>query len=88
MAQLSRDDVIAILGPVDEDLVARIAATGATRAELAEAKVWAASDEALVNEHRSMPSGRVARLLDLLEAEDDDGEAAYMPGAGPHLPLV
>jgi len=88
MATLTRDDAVEILGPVDDELIARIVATGATREELLEAKSWTASDEALVNEHRSMPSGRVARLLELLEAEDDDGEAAWQPGPGPHLPPV
>jgi hypothetical protein len=66
------DDVIAILGPVDETLVAEVIATGATRAELAEALAWASNDEALIGEGRRLPGGRVAALVDLLSADEEE----------------
>jgi hypothetical protein len=65
-------DVVAILGPVDETLVAEILATGATQAELAEAFAWANSDEALMSERRPLPTGRIALLIDLLASDDDE----------------
>lgn len=88
MTVLSREEVVALLGPVDDTLIAQVIATGASTGELAEARAWAAgADEALVNAHRPMPSGRVARLVDLLEAQEDDGEDGFRAGAGPHLPM-
>lgn len=65
-------DIISVLGPVDETLMADIAAMGATPGELAEAWAWVNSDEALIGEGRSLPSGKVAELVGLLSASADD----------------
>lgn len=64
------EEITAILGPADEALVAAISQTGASAGELAEAWAWLNADEALVNEGRSLPSGRVADLVGILEAAD------------------
>lgn len=69
---MTRDEIIAVVGPADEGLVAEIAATGAAIEELREAWAWLHSDEALMGEGRPMPGTRVAALIDLLEP--DDGE--------------
>ena len=69
---IASDDVITILGPVDETLVADVIATGATPAELAEAFAWINNDEALIGEGRPLPSGRVATLVDLLVSDEDE----------------
>jgi hypothetical protein len=69
---MTASDVSAVLGPVDEALVAEILATGASREELAEAFAWVHSDEALVNQGRPLPAGRVAVLVDLLDPDDED----------------
>ena len=71
---MTADDVTAILGPIDEVLMAEILSTGATRDELAQAWVWLQSDEALINEGRPLPSGKVAELLDLISPDMDDLE--------------
>ncbi|MGK6312631.1 hypothetical protein [Neorhizobium sp. DT-125] len=71
---MTSDDVITILGPVDETLVADVIATGATQAELAEAFAWVSNDEALIGEGRHLPAGRVAALVELLT--DDEEEQA------------
>lgn len=71
---MTSNDVIAILGPSDETLIADIIASGATQAELAEAFAWANNDEALVGEGRRLPTGTVALLIDLLEAEEEQPE--------------
>lgn len=71
---IASDDVITILGPVDETLVADVIATGATQAELAEAFAWINNDEALIGEGRPLPSGRVATLVDLLVSDEDEME--------------
>ncbi|MBN9984101.1 hypothetical protein HFO68_02335 [Rhizobium laguerreae] len=73
MAMTSKD-VIAVLGPADETLVAEVIATGATQAELAEAFAWASNDEALMGEGRPLPTGRVAALVDLLSSDEEEPE--------------
>ena len=69
------EDITAVLGPVDRALMAEISQTNATPEELAQAWAWLNSDEALINEGRPVPTGRVAELVSLLEAhqlaEDD-----------------
>lgn len=71
---ITAEDVGAVLGPTDETLVNDLVLTGATREELAEAWAWVNSDEALLNEGRRPPSGRVALLIDLLAVGQDDDE--------------
>jgi hypothetical protein len=69
---MTSDDVIAVLGPADQTLVAEVIATGATQAELAEAFAWANNDEALLGEGRRLPTGRVAALVELLSADEEE----------------
>lgn len=71
---MTSEDVIAVLGPVDETLLANVIATGATAADLAEAFAWINSDEALIGEGRRLPTGKVAELVDLLSVEEEDWE--------------
>jgi hypothetical protein len=63
---LTRGDVLSVIGPADEILVAEIIATEATTEELAQAWAWVNNDEALINEGRPLPSGRTAELVELL----------------------
>ncbi|WP_424139576.1 hypothetical protein [Roseomonas chloroacetimidivorans] len=72
MSVLTGEDVRSILGPVDNHLVARILATGATREELAEAYTWLSNNEAPMNSGQPLASGRVAELIDLLEESEED----------------
>jgi hypothetical protein len=74
MTMLTRKEVIAVLGPVDDDLIVEIVGTGATRAELAEAYTWLRSDEALMNEGRPLPSGRVGALVEILQTSEETEE--------------
>ncbi|NKX17244.1 hypothetical protein [Brucella pseudogrignonensis] len=67
---MKMQEIIAVLGSTDEVLAAELTATGASAAELAEALAWLNADEALVNEGRRPPSGKVADLIDILEAAD------------------
>ena len=69
---LSSKDITAILGPVDEVLMAEILRSGASREELAEAWAWAQNDEALINAGRPLPSGRVARLIALIAPPEEE----------------
>lgn len=69
---MTRNDVVSVLGPTDEALVAEIVATGASVDELREAWAWLNSDEALMGEGRPMPGTRVAALIELLEPEGEE----------------
>lgn len=77
---LTREEVRAEVGPVDDITVAEIIATGATREELAEARAWVENDEAPLNEGRHLASGgRVGRLVEILSPPDDPEEALRPP---------
>ncbi|KAA9368386.1 MULTISPECIES: hypothetical protein [Ochrobactrum] len=67
---MKMQEIVAVLGSTDEVLAAALNATGASAAELAQAWAWLNADEALVNEGRRLPSGRVADLIEILEAAD------------------
>jgi len=68
MSMLTRKDVTALFGELDDVVIAKIIATGATPDELAEAHAWLTNDEPLMNAGRPLPSGRVARLVDIFAA--------------------
>ena len=74
MNTLTRKDVITMVGEVDDVVVAKIIATGATADELAEAHAWLANDEPLMNAGRPLPSGRVGRLVDIVAAIKEEEE--------------
>ena len=74
MSTLTRKDVIAMLGEIDDDVVAEIIASGATLEELAEARAWLANDEPLMNAGRPLPGGRVARVVDIVAAISEEEE--------------
>ena len=79
MSALTRKDVTTMLGELDDDVVAEIIATGATPEELAQAHAWLANDVPLMNAGRPLPSGRVARLVDIVTAiteEEEEEDAA------------
>jgi hypothetical protein len=69
---MQMEDIIAILGPTDEVLIADIIRSGASAEELAQAWAWVNADEALINDGRPLPSGRVAELVALLDPQEQD----------------
>ena len=74
----TRADIIAALGPLDDIAVAEVVEMGVHPEELAEAEAWLANDEALINLGRSMPAGRVGRLVEIaaeLDLEEEDSNA-------------
>jgi hypothetical protein len=68
MTSLTRKDVVALFGDLDDVVVAEIIASGASAQELAEAHAWLANDEPLMNAGRPLPAGRVARVVDIIAA--------------------
>ena len=76
MADLTRGEVLAALGPVDDILVSDILATGASDQEFLQARSWLANDEAPINAGEPLASGRVARLMAILGTLEEDDDAA------------
>ena len=56
----SRDEIVSILGPVDDELVAEFMGTGASAEELREAWGWLHNDEALMGAGRPLPGTKWA----------------------------
>jgi hypothetical protein len=69
---MTREEIVSVLGPTDETLVADILSTDASFEELREAWAWLNEDEALMGEGRPLPGTRVAELIELLDADEDD----------------
>ena len=72
MSIVRRKDVTAMLGELDDDVVTEIIATGTIAEELAEAHAWLASDEPLMNTGRPLPSGRAARVVEIVAAISEE----------------
>ena len=71
---LTRYEVINALGEVDDVVVADIISMGATADELAEARAWIANNEALMNSGKSLPSGRIGQLVEILESIEEESD--------------
>ncbi|MER9301908.1 hypothetical protein [Mesorhizobium sp. M0496] len=69
---ITRQDVVSVLGPVDDGTIAEIIMSGASLEELREAWAWAFGDEALMNQGRPLPGTRIAALIDLIEPDEED----------------
>ncbi|MFW5680773.1 MAG: hypothetical protein ACOC3D_10950 [Pseudomonadota bacterium] len=72
MTVLTLDDIERIVGPVDQPTRAQLLRTGATAEELREAFAWLEADEAMADQHRPLPKGRVAELIAILEPPEPD----------------
>ena len=79
MEPLTRKDVVNALGEVDDFIVTDIVGTGATVQELAEARAWLCSDEAMMNDGRPLAAGRVGQLVEILQniEEEQPGPAGH-----------
>jgi hypothetical protein len=66
MSTLTRAAIADVLGPVGDNLAAELIATGASEQDLREARAWVVNDEALLNELKPFPRGRVADLVEIL----------------------
>lgn len=73
-ANLSAEEVQQVAGPLDNAVVARIIATGATAAELLEAYQWLMADDHIPDGPGRPLSGRVREIYEMLEAELPDAE--------------
>ncbi|MEQ1954972.1 hypothetical protein [Mesorhizobium sp. CN2-181] len=69
---ITRGEIVSILGPVDDEVVAELMGTGASVEELREAWAWLHNDEALMGAGRPLPGTRVGRLIEMLEPDEDE----------------
>jgi hypothetical protein len=67
MAELSRDEVIEIVGPIGDVIVAEIIATGISKAELVSAHDRVVRDRAAHRPGPPLEPGHFARVVDILE---------------------
>ena len=72
MKPLTRKEITAALGDIDDCVVTEIINTGATADELAEARAWLANSEPLINSGKPLASGRVGRLVEILDSIEAD----------------
>lgn len=66
------DEIIQIVGPLDDAVVMRIVATEATAAEVLAAFTWAAADDQIGTELERGPRGMVVRVYEILKQEEPD----------------
>jgi hypothetical protein len=66
MSELSRDDVLAVVHPIDDATIAEIIATGASPEEFKQAAAFFGREKKS-HEHREIPAGRVGRVVSILE---------------------
>ena len=69
---LTREEIVSALGPLSDGEVAEVLASGASAEEFRKALAWLENDEPLINAGDPLASGRVARLIGLLEALEAD----------------
>lgn len=72
--ELTKEEIENVLGPVDDDLAFEVQTAGANAEELKTAHAWIVNDEALVNDLRPFPTGRVAQLCEILRESIYDGD--------------
>lgn len=71
---MTAQEITAIIGPADEQLLSEIMLTGATAEELAQAWAWVNSDDVLIDAGQTLPGGKIAELIELLELIDDEAD--------------
>ena len=72
MNALTREQVIAAFGPLDDVIVNAIIGMGPTLGELSEAKAWIANDEAFMNVGKRLACGRVGQLVEILSSVEEE----------------
>jgi len=59
-------EIRSIVGPLEDDMITRILATGATPAEILEAFTWASADDQIGTELRRGRRGAVGEVYEIL----------------------
>jgi hypothetical protein len=72
MTELNHDRVTEILGRYDDLRIAEIIGTGATAAEVVEAKRWAEGYKRTLGDDQPLRPAVVTRLCDILRSEEPE----------------
>ena len=67
---MTKEEIIKIVGHIEDPLVAEIIRSGASNQELQEAFEWVFSDDTISKEAHIQPHGRVAKLCEILELSE------------------
>ena len=68
------EEVLEIVGPLDDSVLMRIVEIEATPAEVLEAFTWATADDQIGTELAHGPRGAVARVYEILKREESEPE--------------
>jgi hypothetical protein len=74
MSELSRDDVVSVLGPIGDATVAEIIATGISKEDLVAAKARVIQDHRAHNPGGPLTPGAFAQVVEILERLGKRGE--------------
>jgi hypothetical protein len=74
LQSVTASEIIEIVGHLDDGVIARILATGATPAEVLEAFTWATADDQIGTELRHGRSGVAGEVYEILMQEEPDPE--------------
>ena len=74
MTAVTHDQVLEIVGRINDTRIAEIIATGATAAQVTEAFAWLSEDEYLGGELEKPLSGVVQQVYDILRADEPEWE--------------
>ncbi|MCL4766295.1 MAG: hypothetical protein KJZ80_08690 [Hyphomicrobiaceae bacterium] len=69
---MTREDVIGVLGPVDDNVIVEVLAIGPSTEELEEAFAWFNANDVLGRQLHRQPRGRVAELCAMLERQQQE----------------
>jgi hypothetical protein len=76
MTEISRaataEEIVKIVGPLDDAVLMRIIETGATAAEVLEAFTWTTADDQIGTELERGPRGVVAQVYEILRREEPE----------------
>jgi hypothetical protein len=84
MSELTRDQILAAVHPIDDAVVAEIIATGANHDELVEACHVFAREHKRKSPH-DVPPGRVGRVVSILQRIDAEVKESWLGEFGTRL---
>ena len=84
MSELTRDEVLAAVHPIDDATVAEIIATGIDHADLVKACHFYAKDRAN-SSPSDVPPGRIGRVVSILERADAEVNGSWLGEFGSTL---
>jgi hypothetical protein len=83
----SAEEIIDIVGPLDDAVLVRIVETEASAVEVLEAFTWATADDQIGTELERAPRGAVARVYEILKEEEPEPDERREAPPGDRQPL-